>query len=192
MFLRRLHADSAPDDAVARQVFLATPGYEIDTFGRLPSAEMAQPLWERFPAECAPGHRLTLAAFDHDTPIGLAQIALHLPDAHSAALLMLIVSPTARRQHAGCEIVERLSRQARRWPGIGSWYLNVAETNAAALSFWRHCGFRTVSTGLRVPGLPHALLAMTRPVKTRPLCQRHGEPEDATAADARHIFARLG
>lgn len=191
MFLRRLRLDQASDRAIAERVFLAAPEYELDTFGRLPSGNMAQPLEERFPPSCAPEHRLTFVAFDHDVPIGLAQIALHLPYADHAALLLLLVPPAHRHHHVGCEMVERLSRQARRWPGIRTWYLSVTEANAAGQAFWRHCGFRTIRTGVMLEGLSHPVLTMVRPVKARPACQHHGPQEDAAGVTAQHLFARL-
>lgn len=191
MFLRRLRLTDPLDRQIATTLFLAAPDFEVEAFGRLPTGDMACPLEARFPDECAPEHRLTFAAFDHDQPIGLAQVGLHLPTADSAALLLLLVPRALRQQHVGCEIVSRLSKQARRWPGIQRWYLNVTESNTAGLAFWRHCGFRTTATGLSTGGRSHDLLAMARAVKARPHCERHGAPEDAAAVDARHIFARL-
>lgn len=131
MFLRRLHLTDPLDRHVAMSLFLAAPDFEMSAFGRLPTQELEVPLEERFPEECAPEHRLTFAAFEREQPIGLAQIGLHMPTADSATLLLLLVPGACRRQHLGCEIVERISKQARRWPGIGRWYLNVAEANAA-------------------------------------------------------------
>lgn len=192
MFLRRLNLDDARDHAIASALFLGAPEYELDAFGRLPSPDTAQPLEGRFPSACAPEHRVTFCAFDHDQAIGLAQIALHMPSANSAALLLLLVPAPLRKQHVGCEIVERLSRQARRWPGISNWYLSVTDTNIGGLAFWRHCGFRTVATGLTAPGISHRLLGMSRPIKARPACQHHGAQEDSAGVDARNLFARLG
>lgn len=191
MFLRRLKLTDAHDRDIATRLFLAAPEFELEVFGRLPAAETDVPLDTRFPDHCAPEHRLTIAAFDRDQPVGLAQIGLHMPTADSAALLLLAVPGSLRRQHMGCELVERLSRQARRWAGISTWYLNVTESNTAGQAFWRHCGFRTTATGLSVSGFAQPLLAMTRAVKTRPLCRGHGRPEDAASVQARHIFARL-
>ncbi len=191
MFLRRLQWTDARDREIATSLFLAAPDFEVDAFGRLPAGHMDCPLEQRFPEECAPEHRLTVAAFDREQPIGLAQIGLHLPTADSAALLLLLVPTHLRKHHVGCEIVSRLSKQARRWPGIQRWYLNVTETNTAGLAFWRHCGFRTAATGLAPTPGGHALLAMTRAVKARPHCERHDAPESAAAVDARQIFARL-
>jgi len=191
MFLRRLNLDSAADHEIASEIFLRVPDYELDTFGRLPSVDMNQPIEGRFPQDCAAEHRLTIAAFDHEQPIGLAQIALHMPSPESAALLLLVVPAPLRKQHIGCEIVERLSRQARRWPGISNWYLSVSETNPGGLAFWRHCGFRTVHSGMTVPGFAHRLSSMTRTIKSRPACQHHGATEDQAAVNARQLFARL-
>lgn len=192
MFLRRLNLEEAADRATASALFLAAPGYELDTFGRLPSAGMAQELSARFPDVCAPQHRLTFAGFDHDQPLGLAQVALHMPSPNSAALLLLIVPTHRRRHHAGCEIVERLSRQARRWPGISHWYLSVVESNLAGLAFWRHCGFHSLSPGVAQAGFAHRLVNMTRSIKGHPVCHHHGNPEDPADVTARCLFARLG
>lgn len=192
MFLRRLNLTQAADRALAQRVFLATPEYELDAFGRLPSGETVQPLEERFPDSCPPEHRLTFVAFDHDEPIGLAQVALHLPQADTAVIMLLVVPSALRKQHVGCEIVERLSRQARRWPGIRSWSLSVTESNAPGQAFWRHCGFHTVRTGIALEGFSHRLITMARPVKARPACQHHGATESAADVTARHLFARLG
>lgn len=191
MFLRRLNLAEARDQTIATDLFLASPGYEFDTFGRLPSGDMTTPLDLRFPPTTAPEHRLTLAAFDRDQPVSLIQIALHMPTDDCAAILLLLVPPAGRRQHIGCEVVERLSRQARRWPGIHNWYLCVTRNNAAGLAFWRHCGFRTSSVGHAVPDIGEPLHVMRRAVKLRPLCQRHGAAESEEAVEARHLFARL-
>ncbi|RTL41948.1 MAG: GNAT family N-acetyltransferase [Burkholderiales bacterium] len=190
MYLRRLRLTDPLDQQLADSLFFAAPDFEMDAFGRLPVGDMALPLADRFPAGCAPEHRLTFAAFEHDQPVGLAQVGLHLPTADSAALLMLLVPRRWRQQHLGCEMVSRLSKQARRWPGIQRWYLNVTESNSAGQAFWRHCGFRTTATGLST-GHSHDLLAMERSVKARPHCERHGRPEDAATVGGRLIFARL-
>lgn len=192
VYLRRLNLDSPADHDIAASLFLATPGYELDTFGRLPSADMVSPLAQRFPETTAPEHRLTVVAFDHNQPIGLAQIALHVPTKNCAGLLLLLVPAHLRKRHIGCEIVERLSKQARRWPGISNWYLSVAENNPGGLAFWRHCGFRSINSGNTVPGFSHRLITLTRSIKGRPVCQNHGVPEDPAAVSAQHLFARLG
>lgn len=191
MFLRRLDLNDARDRDVAHELFLAAPDYELDTFGRLPSEGMQQPVEARFPADCAPEHRLTFAAFDHDQPIGLAQIALHMPRTDTAALLLLIVPTRQRRQHTACEMVERLSRQARRWAGISQWYLTVTESNPGGLAFWRHCGFRTTRPALTVEGIASRVVLMERPVKGRPSCQHPGAQEDPSRVADAHLFARL-
>lgn len=191
MFLRRLNLAERADEAVALRLYLGSPEYELDNFGALPSAATTEPLAVRFPPNCAPEHRLTLAAFDHQQPIGLVQVALHFPTADTASLLLLLVPSASRKQHVGCEIVERLSRQARRWPGIQQWYLSVADNNPAGLAFWRHCGFRTVATGLTAPGFAHHLTGMNRTIKARPACQHHRGVEDGEALSARNLFARL-
>lgn len=191
MFLRRLNVGSDADREVASRLFLSNPNFELEHFGRLPTSDMAEPLWQRFPEQCAPEHRLLFAAFDHEEPIGLAQVALHLPTAEYAALTLLLVPQQLRKQHIGCQILERLSKQARRWSGISSWYISVAETNTSALAFWRHCGFRSINAGKAVPGFAHKLITLTRPIKARPMCQRHGAPEDAADVTAQHLFSRL-
>jgi len=191
MFLRRLNLDTATDRAVASELFLATPSYELDTYGRLPSADTAQALSQRFPEDCLPENRLTLAAFDHDQPIGLAQIALHAPERDSAALLLLLVPTHLQHRHIGCEIVERLSRQARRWDGISRWYISVMESNTGGLAFWRHCGFRTTSHALAWEGMNDRVSLMGRAIKARPACQHHRGTEDAQAVIARHLLARV-
>lgn len=191
MFLRRLNLTQAADQALAQRVFLATPEYELDAFGRLPSGDTLQPLQSRFPDSCAPEHRLTFVAFNHEEPIGLAQVALHLPQADTAAITLLAVPSALRKQHIGCEMVERLSRQARRWPGIRTWVLSVTETNAPGQAFWRHCGFHTLRTSIALEGFAHRLITMSRPVKSRPACQHHGATESAADVTARHLFARL-
>jgi RimJ/RimL family protein N-acetyltransferase len=145
----------------------------------------------RFPQECSQENRLTIAAFEHDEPVGLVQIALHLPTSDSAALLLLVPKHLQQR-HFGCEIVDRLSRQARRWPGISRWYISVVESNTAALAFWRHCGFRTTTQGLNCAGFGDRITLMDRTVKAKPACQHNGRTEDLNALNGRHMFARLG
>ena len=191
MFLRRLNLDCDADRGIASALFLSNPSYELENYGRLPTADMAEPLWRRFPDECAPEHRLTFAAFEHDQAVGLAQIALHAPTRDCAALLLLLVHQSKQHQHIGCEIVERLSVQARRWSGISSWYISVVESNSRALAFWRHCGFRTKTQGLACEGFASHLTLMTRAIKTRPVCQHSRAPENGEQVRAQHLFARL-
>jgi len=191
MFLRRLNLDSDADRSIASELFLSNPGYELENYGRLPTSDMAEPLWRRFPPECAPEDRLSFAAFEHDQPIGLAQVALHLPTRDSAALMLLLVPQQFRQKHIGCEIVERLSRQARRWDDISSWYITVVESNSRALAFWRHCGFRTKTQGLACEGFADRVTLMTRPIKARPACQHSRAPEDASQVAARRLMARI-
>lgn len=190
MYLKRLDLNSPPDRAVADVLFLGSPDYELDTFGRLPSTDMEQPVSHRFPEQCSPEHRLTFAAFDHTQPIGFAQVALHTPISSCATLLLLLVPRHQRHQHVGCEIVERLSRQARRWPGIANWQIAVLETNQSGLAFWRHCGFRSTHESV-VPGFTHRLITLVRSIKARPVCQHHGAPENGADFTAQHLFARL-
>lgn len=191
MFLRRLNPDSDADRGIASELFLSNPDYELQHFGRLPSHDMAEPLWQRFPEECAPEHRLTLMAFDHDKAIGLVQIALHAPTPDCAALLLMMVSRPFQQQHIGCEIIERLSKQARRWPGISNWYVTVMDSNDRALAFWRHCGFRTRTQGLVCEGFAESVTLLTRPVKARPACQHSRAPESAGQFNSVKLFARL-
>jgi ribosomal protein S18 acetylase RimI-like enzyme len=191
MFLRRLNLGTERDRAIASELLLASPRYELETFGRLPSAATVDELPWRFPADCAPQHRLLFAAFDREHAVGLAQIALHTPDAVSAAVLMLLVAPAWQKRHVGCEMVERLSRQARRWPGISSWYLGVLESNTGGQAFWRHCGFRTTCQGLAVQGLADKLNLMDRPIKARPACQHGHGSEDPSRVVTHLPIARL-
>lgn len=191
MFLRRLNLDSDADRGIASELFLSNPSYELENYGRLPTADMADPLWRRFPDECPPEHRLTFAAFEHDQAIGLAQVALHAPSRDSAALLLLLVPQQFQQKHIGCEIVERLSKQARRWEDISNWYITVVESNDRALAFWRHCGFRTKTQGLVCEGFADRVTLMTRPIKARPACQHSRAPENASQITARHLFARI-
>jgi hypothetical protein len=123
---------------------------------------MAEPLWQRFPEECTPEHRLTFVAFKN-----------------------------VQHQHIGCEIVERLSKQARRWPDISSWYVTVMDSNAHALAFWRHCGFRTKTQGLVCNGFAQTVTLLTRPVKARPACKHSRAPESASQLQGVKLFARL-
>lgn len=191
MFLRRLNLTEAADRAIATGLFLACPGYELSTFGRLPSADTALPLEGRFPPFTVPEHRLTLAAFDRDQPVALVQIALHLPAADQAAVLLLLVPPDRRKHHVGCEVMERLSRQARRWPGIQHWYLTVMEDNTAGLAFWRHCGFRTLNVAAATASRPQRAVNMVRTIKGRPACQHAHAEEDGASFAARYLVAQL-
>jgi len=192
MFLRRLNLELATDRAIANGLFLATPNYEFDTFGRLPSASSSVPLAARFPEECKHEDRLTIAAFEHEDPVGLIQVALHLPSSDCAALLLLVVPKHLQQRHLGCEIVNRLSRQARRWSGIARWHVSVVQSNTAALAFWRHCGFRTTTQDLNCAGFGDRLSVMTRAVKAKPACHHSGRTENLNAVIGQNIFARLG
>jgi N-acetylglutamate synthase-like GNAT family acetyltransferase len=191
MFLRRLNPDAASDRQIAANLFLSTPDYELRNFGRLPSADTSEPLWMRFPPECEPEHRHTIAAFDRDRPVGLVQVGRQVPTSDCAALLLLLVPGPLQHQHVGCEIVERLSRQARRWPGISNWYVTVTESNTGALGFWRHCGFRTKTQGLVCEGVADRLTLMTRPIKGRPACLHPRATENDALVASRYLFARL-
>ncbi len=191
MFLRRLNLDVDADRGIASGLFLSDPSYELENYGRLPTSDMTDPLSRRFPQECAPEHRLTFAAFEHDKAIGLAQVALHAPSRDSAALMLLLVPRQFQHKHIGCEIVERLSRQARRWEDISNWYITVVESNTRALAFWRHCGFRTKTQGLACEGFAGRVTLMTRPVKARPTCQHSRAPENASQITALQLFARI-
>jgi hypothetical protein len=191
MYLRRLDLASSSDQEIAAKLFLDSPDFELEAFSRLPSSQMTDPLSGRFPEASAPEHRLTMAAFEGDDPIALVQIARNFPDESSAAILMLVVPHRLRRHHVGCEIVERLSKQARRWPGISRWYITVVESNVKALSFWRHCGFRTTSSQLGCKGFADTVAVMVRPIKARPVCHHGRPPESPQQVTAQHLFARL-
>lgn len=191
MFLRRLNLDAHDDRRVANDLFLSTPDYELNALGNFPSVTTEHSLRERFPPQCAPEHRLTFAAFDRANALGLIQIATHLPDEGSAAILLMLIRAEHRKKHLGCEIVSLLSRQARRWDGISRWHINVLENNIGALAFWRHCGFHTGTCGLAIPGFTHRLLSMTRKVKARSVCKSGAEPEDADNVTARNLYARF-
>lgn len=192
MFLRRLNLSLPADRAIASELFLACAGYEVQSFGRLPSAEDGAHLLERFPDSCPPEHRLSFAAYRRNEPLALIQVALHKPVAEAATVLLLLVRPDEQRQHTGCEIVERLSRQARSWPGIARWELSVLETNLAGLAFWRHCGFKSFEIGVTHPEFQAGMRWMRRPIKGRPVCQKPCQQDDDANVLAARLLSRLG
>jgi hypothetical protein len=191
MYLRRLDLTQASDLAVAAGLFLQTPAYAFDSFARLPTAAQAARISEAFPSETPPENRLSFAACRHDQAIALAQVALHHPSPDCAALLLLLVPPAQQREHVGCEFVERLSRQARRWPGITRWVLAVGDHNGAGLALWRHCGFRSMAMGLHLHGFAGGFIRMERPIKAKPACQHARERDDPDDLIAQNFFARL-
>lgn len=179
MFLRRLDLQAAADQAIAAEVLLQSPGYMLSSYAMLPSAEACVQLAQSFPAECAPEDRLCFAAFDKDRPVALVQVGRRWPTSRKAAILLMSVPESQHRRHTGCEVVERLSKQARRWEGIDTWYLSVLDNNPAARGFWRHCGFHSVALDVQAPGMPDLMTNMQRAIKGRPACQ-HGKVQDTT------------
>ncbi len=192
MFLRRLNLSLPADRAIATELFLASAGYEVQSFGRLPSAEDGDQLHDRFPDACPAEDRLSFVAYRRNEPLALIQVALHRPVPDAATLLLLLVRPGEQRQHVGCEIVERLSRQARNWPGIARWELGVLETNLAGLAFWRHCGFKSFEIGVAHPEFKAGMRWMRRPIKGRPMCQKAGQQDDDANVFAGRLLSRLG
>lgn len=192
MFLRRLNLNVAADRAVASELFLACAGYEMQSFGRFPSAEDGDQLRERFPRACPAEHRLSFVACRRHEPLALVQVALHLPTNDAATVLLLLVHPKEQRQHTGCELMERLSRQARNWPGIARWELGVLDTNSTGLAFWRHCGFRSFELGVPQAELSADMRWMRRPIKGRPACQKACQQDDDAQVLAGRLLSRLG
>ena len=192
MFLRKLDLGKVADQSIAADVLLRSPGYMLSSYGMLPSVEACVDLARSFPPDCAEQDRLCFAAFIKDSPVALAQVGQHWPSRRQASILLLTVAESEHRGHLGCEVVERLSKQARRWEGIESWYLSVLDNSPAALNFWRHCGFHTVALDIEAPGMPGRMINMRRALKTRPVCQ-HGKIHD-NPAQLRNlcIAARFG
>lgn len=192
MFLQRLDLTREVDRAIATRIFLQTPAYETATFHRLPTAETGDQLAERFPKACPMEERLSFVAKLHDLPLALVQVARHYPSAERALLMLVLVSQENQRHHFGCELMERLSMQARRWAGVTTWELCVLETNQAGIAFWRHCGFRRVGSGEASSAAFHGrLIRMERAIKGRPACQTGRIQDDADALLTNRLVARL-
>nr|WP_316640648.1 GNAT family N-acetyltransferase [uncultured Roseateles sp.] len=192
MFFKRLSADKAEDLSLATKFMCASPGYKLQTFGRLPSDSEGRALLCGFPPECAPQDRLVFAAQEKSGAVlGLVQIARAHPLPHQAHIGLLLVCQGQRRRHLGCQMMEHLSRQARRWEGITHWQLSLLDSNSEGLHFWRHCGFHTVAQGCRSAELVDSGCIMERAVKTKPLCQSHRPPERSEELMARGLLAVL-
>lgn len=96
--------------------------------------------WTR--AQCAgilpmPGVRLTIAEDDKGEAVGFS---LHRTVTDEAELLLLAVSPNARKQGIGKNLLDRFVADAER-DGVRQVHLEVRENNQA-LGMYRSAGFR--------------------------------------------------
>lgn len=192
MHLKRLDPASEADRQLTAQLACDSADYRLQTYGRLPVAQDGHLLFDGFPPGCAPENRLVLAAYDKEILVGLAQIARAYPTPDTAYIGLLLVNPAQRRRHHGCRIVEHLSQKARSWPGILRWQLSVLDTNINAISFWRHCGFNTISAARKEQGLGAGGCVMERTLKARPACRGGKLERDSNHLQARHLFSTLG
>lgn len=193
MNLRRMNATEVIDRALVDDILGESAGYNLQTYGALPSAQEAGAFFDAFPDECESGDRLIFAICSKGEVIGLAKIARAYPEPDTALLGLLLIRPAHRRRHVGCQIVEQLSHKARTWTGIHRWQLGVLETNEEAIHFWRHCGFRTLAADCVKPGLQSRGHVMERKIKAKPACRGGKAEVDSahTQAHARHLLAVL-
>jgi hypothetical protein len=107
-------------------------------------------------------------------------------------ILLLLVAQQHQRGHVGCEVVGRLSRLARQWPGIQRWQVSVLDSNEGGLKFWHHCGFEASAADLPVNGFRAGMHNLRRSLKGRPACQ-HGRvnSRDLERARAQSLLARI-
>lgn len=189
MHLKHLNLSQSADHDLAMRVILSAPAYCLDCFASLPTEELARGVLRARPHGVPAEHVQWLAALDHDQPIGLIQIATHVPSPDTAAILMLVMDSSRQRKHLGCEVVDRLSRQARQWPGIRRWYLSVLANNEVALKFWHHCGFEACAADIPLAGYAHAAHGFQRAIKGKPVCRGGRSPcHDVHLSHAQHLM----
>jgi hypothetical protein len=177
MHVHRLNLQLNEDLAAARAVYLDVPAYALCAFGALRSAEVVdKALTDAFPAECTPEQRLSFLGCNKDQPQVLAQVVVGFPTPDVLGLTLLLVRQGVQRRHLACEMLDRLSRQARRWPGIQRWRTFVLESNAAANAFFGHCGFMVATPPQVLRGFHEGARCLERPIKARPVCRGgHGQ-----------------
>ena len=125
---------------------------------------------------------------DRGQPQGLLQVVRDAPQAGAARIALLLLAPEARRRHLGCRAVQALATKARAW-GMHRLELAVLDSNPAGLAFWRHCGFTTLATDCRAPGIAGSGRAMVRTLRAKPACcGGHAEATD----DLLLVRQRLG
>ena len=93
--------------------------------------------------------------------VGTCIQATHLKARHKADIYAMYVSPEARGQGVGCEVLTRLVDEARAWPGVDRINLTVVETETLARRLYAAAGFQEFGRepdGLRQDGIGDTVL----------------------------------
>lgn len=149
MQLRHLSGDRPGDLAVVDAVLRSHP-----TFGRrsLYHPTDAALFMGSASLPCAPEQLQVFAIVKRGEVCGVAKVLLHVPDARTALLDLLMIQAGATGRGLGSEALEHLSVKARRWAGIDRWQLMVLDYHTRAQAFWRAQGFQLTRTALEPEG----------------------------------------
>jgi N-acetylglutamate synthase-like GNAT family acetyltransferase len=180
MFLKRLNPEDEYDVQLGAKLFCSFPEYMQATFGQALGEADGRRFVTDVPVGCAPEDILVFACFDKTTPVGVVQLQRHFMRPELCNIGLLLVDKAHQRRHLGCAIVERLSRQARNWPGIERFCIMVLQNNPAALAFWRHTGFQTVAENVVEAGVKTRVTIMERAIKSKQTCLPKAQATAAT------------
>ncbi|MDL5032853.1 GNAT family N-acetyltransferase [Pelomonas sp. APW6] len=147
--LRHLSGDRPGDLAIVDAVLRSHP-----TFGRrsLYHPTDAALFMRSASMPCTPEQLQVFAVVKRGKVCGVAKVLLHVPDARTALLDLLMIQADATGQGLGSEALEHLSVKARRWTGINRWQLMVLDCHTRAQAFWRAQGFQLTRIALEAEG----------------------------------------
>ncbi len=137
---------TAPDAPRYRTLMLHAYASAPDAFTSTPEERAAEPesFWVKRIADPT-GLSFSFGAFNGDDLIGTATIefAARSKMKHKAHLIGMFVSEAARGMGAGKALVKAAIDAAAARPGVLVVTLTVTEGNAAAISLYEACGFKT-------------------------------------------------
>lgn len=189
MYLQQLQESSPTDLSVVSQLLMACTDFRLLTFGDFAQPSDARGLFTGFPPECPPQDRFVWAIHAQSQFLGLLQVARHYPNPHTAHIGLLLLTPSQRGRHLGCQAVEHLTQKLRAWRDVKSIQLGVIAGNAQAIRFWQHCGFQTIASDCAGAGMAALGNIMERPIKARPACRGGRCESSSQQAHARHLFS---
>lgn len=188
--LQLLHPESAQDRYRCAELYLHSPRFALRLRHQLTSAERGMQALMETPADLPPASVLNVGIFCRDDMVGFAKIYVGFPDPSRATIGLLLIDERHQRRHLGTQALEALSRKARQWPDVHQWTLHARDDDPAALSFWRACGFDTLTPGCVLPTFPGTFSLMERAVKFKSRGSRDGAGKRSGAVPD-HPFRRF-
>ena len=141
MEIRQLNAEDA---ALYKTLRLEALQHHPESFGSDYEAEKDRPI-EQYAKRFESEQTSTFGAFHEGELVGVVTIVCLEPVKmrHRANLFAMYVTPRARKQHVGRQLVQKALHVLQMRPHIEQVHLSVVRTNEAAKALYRSLGFES-------------------------------------------------